>query len=84
MPVIGALTALGLVAPALSALGIGGGGGTKEEGIKGAISPDSTAMITAINEVRDAINKLYGKDSSVYLDGKEVGKTLVQGSHKVA
>jgi len=86
MPVIGALTALGLVAPALSALGIGGGGGggTKEEGIKGAISPDSTAMIAAINEVRDAINKLYGKDSSVYLDGKEVGKTLVQGSHKVA
>jgi hypothetical protein len=86
MPVIGALTALGLVAPALSALGIGGGGGggTKEEGIKGAISPDSTAMIAAINEVRDAINKLYGKDSSVYMDGKEVGKTLVQGSHKVA
>ena len=84
MPVIGALTALGLVAPALSALGIGGGGGTKEEGIKGAISPDSTAMIAAIKEVRDAINKLYGKDSSVYLDGKEVGKTLVQGSHKVA
>jgi hypothetical protein len=84
MPVIGALTALGLVAPALSALGIGGGGGNKEEGIKGAISPDSTAMIAAINEVRDAINKLYSKDSSIHMDGKKVGTTMTQSSHKVA
>jgi hypothetical protein len=84
MPVIGALTALGLVAPALSALGIGGGGGNKEEGIKGAISPDSTAMIAAINEVKDAINKLYSKDSSIHMDGKKVGTTMTQSSHKVA
>jgi hypothetical protein len=51
----------------------GGGGGN-----------DNTAMITAINEVRDAVNKLYTKDTSIYMDGKKVGTTLSQGSYKVA
>ena len=41
-------------------------------------------MIAAIKEVRDAINKLYSKDSAIHMDGKKVGTTLAQGSHKVA
>jgi len=45
---------------------------------------DLTPMITAINEVRDAVNKLYSKDQSINMDGKKVGTTLVQGSYKVA
>jgi hypothetical protein len=45
---------------------------------------DLTPMITAINEVRDAVNKLYNKDTSINMDGKKVGTTLVQGSYKVA
>jgi hypothetical protein len=45
---------------------------------------DNTAMITAINEVRDAVNKLYAKDTSIHMDGKKVGTTLSQGSYKVA
>jgi hypothetical protein len=56
-------------------------GGSKEE-IKPGI--DLTPMITAINEVRDAVNKLYSKDQSINMDGKKVGTTLVQGSYKVA
>ena len=47
-------------------------------------STDNTEMIKAINEVRDAVNKLYAKDSSIHMDGKKVGTTLTQGSHKVA
>jgi hypothetical protein len=41
-------------------------------------------MISAINEVRSAIDRLYSKDTSVNLDGKKVGTTLTQGSYKVA
>ena len=41
-------------------------------------------MITAINEVKTAIDKLYSKDTSINMDGKKVGTTLVQGSYKVA
>jgi hypothetical protein len=51
----------------------GSEGGGKEE-----------AMIKAINEVRDAVNKLYSKDSSIKMDGKEVGTTLTQGSYQLA
>jgi hypothetical protein len=47
-------------------------------------SIDLTPMRTAINEVRDAVNKLYNKDTSINMDGKKVGTTLVQGSYKVA
>jgi hypothetical protein len=51
-----------------------------------AITPsiDLTPMISAINEVRSAIDRLYSKDTSVNLDGKKVGTTLTQGSYKVA
>ena len=45
---------------------------------------DLTPMISAINEVRAAIDRLYSKDQSINMDGKKVGTTLVQGSYKVA
>lgn len=45
---------------------------------------DITPMITAINEVRIAVEKLYSKNNGIYMDGKKVGTTLVQGSYKVA
>jgi hypothetical protein len=57
------------------------GGGSKEE-INTNI--DLTPMILAINEVKTAIDKLYNKDTSINMDGKKVGSTLVQGSYKVA
>ena len=57
------------------------GGGGKEE-INAGI--DLTPMISAINEVKTAIDRLYNKDTSINMDGKKVGNTLVQGSYKVA
>ena len=54
---------------------LGGGGGT---------SIDLTPMIAAINEVRAAVDRLYNKDTSINMDGKKVGSTLVQGSYKAA
>jgi hypothetical protein len=45
---------------------------------------DLTPMISAINEVRAAVDRLYSKDQSINMDGKKVGTTLVQGSYKVA
>jgi hypothetical protein len=56
-------------------------GGEKEE-IKPGI--DLTPMISAINEVKASVDRLYGKDQSINMDGKKVGTTLVQGSYKVA
>jgi hypothetical protein len=47
-------------------------------------SIDLTPMIAAINEVRTAIDRLYNKDTSINMDGKAVGSTLVKGSYKVA
>jgi hypothetical protein len=47
-------------------------------------SIDLTPMIVAINAVKSSIDRLYDKDSSVHMDGKKVGTTLAQGSHKVA
>ena len=41
-------------------------------------------MISAINEVTSAVNRLYNKDTSINMDGKKVGNTLTQGSYKVA
>jgi hypothetical protein len=57
-----------------------------DKGNNQAISPsiNLTPMISAINEVRDAVNKLYSKDTSINMDGKKVGTTLTQGSYKVA
>ena len=70
LPIIGALTALGLMAPALESLaGIFFGGGGDE-------GEDETMEI--LIEIRDAI-KSGGK---VYLDGNEVGKTLKLGTYK--
>jgi hypothetical protein len=45
---------------------------------------DLTPMIAAINEVKAAVDRLYSKDSSINMDGKKVGSTLVQGSYKAA
>ena len=45
---------------------------------------DLTPMIAAINEVRAAVDRLYGKDQSINMDGKKVGTTLVQNSYKAA
>jgi hypothetical protein len=58
---------------------LGGGG---NDNINQSI--DLTPMISAINEVRSAIDRLYNKDTSINMDGKKVGNTLTQGSYKVA
>jgi hypothetical protein len=47
-------------------------------------SIDLTPMITAINQVKSAVDRLYSKDTSINMDGKKVGTTLTQGSYKVA
>jgi len=57
---------------------LGGGAGGSMPSI------DLTPMISAINEVRAAVDRLYNKDTSINMDGKKVGTTLVQGSYKVA
>jgi hypothetical protein len=50
------------------------------------ISPsiDLTPMITAINEVKASIDRLYSKNTTISMDGKAVGTTLTQGSYKFA
>jgi hypothetical protein len=50
----------------------------------GGMSIDLTPMIAAINEVRTAVDRLYNKDTSINMDGKKVGSTLVQGTYKAA
>jgi hypothetical protein len=57
---------------------LGGGGGGSMPQI------DLTPMISAINEVRSAVDRLYSKDTSINMDSKKVGSTLVQGSYKMA
>jgi hypothetical protein len=52
--------------------------------IEGAAGGGNEEMVKAINEVRDAVNKLYNKDQSIHMDGKKVGTTLTQNSYKVA
>lgn len=47
-------------------------------------SIDLTPMISAINEVKASVDRLYSKDTSINMDGKRVGTTLTQGSYKVA
>jgi hypothetical protein len=62
-------------------------GGDKNKSGGGSMqgpSIDLTPMITAINAVKVSIDRLYGKDTSIYMDGKKVGTTLSQNSHKVA
>jgi hypothetical protein len=58
------------------------GGGNGGDNINQSI--DLTPMISAINEVRSAVDRLYNKDTSINMDGKKVGNTLTQGSYKVA
>ena len=54
----------------------------KEETINAGI--DLTPMIKAINEVKASVDKLYNKNTSINMDGKKVGTTLVQSSYKFA
>jgi hypothetical protein len=52
--------------------------------IEGGGAADNTPMIAAINEVRDAVNKLYTKEGIVYLDGSKIGTAQMKGSYKMA
>jgi hypothetical protein len=47
----------------------------------GTNSNDNTGMVTAINEVRDAVNKLYAKNTDIYLDSKKITTAGVQNSY---
>lgn len=63
--------------------------GSKKESIKTNTeiyknNIDFTSVVSAIKEVRTAIDKLYNKDTTVNIDGKQVGTTLAQGSYRVA
>ena len=51
-----------------------------------SLSPsiDLTPMITAINEVKSSIDRLYSKNTTISMDGKAVGTTLTQNSYKLA
>jgi archaellum component FlaC len=59
---------------------LGGGG----ESVKSSPSIDLSPMISAINEVTSAVNALNAKSWDVNLDGKLIGKGLLQNSHKSA
>jgi hypothetical protein len=59
---------------------LGGGG----ESVKSSPSIDLSPMISAINEVTSAVNALNAKSWDVNLDGKLIGKGLLQSSHKSA
>jgi len=59
---------------------LGGGG----ESVKSSPSIDLSPMISAINEVTSAVNALNAKSWDVNLDGKLVGKGLLQNSYKSA
>jgi hypothetical protein len=59
---------------------LGGGG----ESVKSSPSIDLSPMISAINEVTSAVNALNAKSWDVNLDGKLIGKGLLQTSHKSA
>ncbi|VDM09057.1 unnamed protein product [Wuchereria bancrofti] len=59
-----------------------GGGNKEKQSINNNI--DLTPLITAIKEVKLSVDKLYNKDSSINMDGKKVGTTLIQSSYKVA
>jgi hypothetical protein len=57
---------------------------SKEGGNVISPSIDLTPMITAINEVKASIDRLYSKNTTISMDGKAVGTTLTQGSYKFA
>jgi len=41
-------------------------------------------MINAINEVKTSVAELAKRPVNLYMDGKQVGSNLVQGSYKLA
>jgi hypothetical protein len=47
-------------------------------------SIDLTPMISAINEVKVAVDNLMNRPVVINMDGKKVGSGLVQGSYKMA
>jgi hypothetical protein len=49
-----------------------------------AMSIDLTPLIQAVNQVKASVDKLYHKESGIYMDSRKVGTTLVQNSHKLA
>lgn len=63
--------------------------GSKKESIKTNTeiyknNIDFTSVVSAIKEVKTAVDKLYNKDTTINMDGKQVGTTLTQGSYRVA
>lgn len=52
--------------------------------IEGGGAADNAPMIAAINEVRDAVNKLYAKEGAIYLDSNKIGTAQMKGSYKMA
>jgi hypothetical protein len=58
--------------------------GTANSGQTISQAIDLTPMITAINEVKSAVDRLYSKNTTISMDGKAVGTTLTQGSYKFA
>ena len=58
------------------------GGGNGNGG--GMPSIDLTPMISAINEVKVAVDNLMNRPVVINMDGKKVGSGLVQGSYKMA
>ena len=57
------------------------GGGTPSVG---GPSIDLTPMISAINEVKAAVDNLVNRPVVLNIDGKQLGSSMVQGSYKVA
>lgn len=82
--IIGGITNL-ITAP-IKAVGevINGGGEEKVTPSTINSTVDLTPMIAAINEVKVAVDKLYNKNTTISLDGKTIGSTLVQGSYSYA
>ena len=50
----------------------------------GGPSIDLTPMISAINEVKAAVDNLVNRPVVLNIDGKQLGSSMVQGSYKVA
>jgi hypothetical protein len=57
---------------------------SKKETTSSPGGPDLTPLISAIREVKASVDKLYGKNTTINMDGNKVGTTLSQGSYKVA
>jgi hypothetical protein len=63
-----------------------GGGGSNEAmmALIATMTSQLQAQIASTDAVKASIDRLYTKDQSINMDGKEVGTTLTQGSYKVA